>query len=783
MRLDLLLALRRLRADRFVNTIAILVASVAIGLAAAVAGGVHRVAVAPLDYPDSRRLIRIVGVSAGVAGETNVSPPDFRDMRRRLRGVDSLAAVSPFAPQLTHTGSGVPQLVTARLITAGYFRTLRLPVVGREFTEREETPPARVVIVGERWWKTRLGARPDAVGTTITLNGLGYEVVGIVPDREQVFDTPDVWLPMQLPSEQIRALRVAAVIGRMQAGSSMASIVAEVDSLGESLRREHPATSGNWRPVVVPLAESISGPARPAARLMMVLVCVLWLATVVAIGGLALAKAAAAATERAVRVALGATRARLLRAVLVEQAVGGAAMLCGGVVTGFWAQEALQRLGILRPSDTTDPLVVAATALALVFITVAVSAAASASVTIRPAMLVARASVTRSSHRRGHLVLAVQLALSIALLSLGVAVASGALALHRVGLGFDPSGAHYFRIVLPPRYATPDARAAFWRQLVEQSNRIPGVAGAVLTTELPFTGQANPTAFRVKDADGRESDTDIRSVSPDFFRTVGMRLIAGNYPSESDTPASPKVVLINERLRRGLFGQASGIGQSLEFNFTSPPYRAEIIGIVSDVLHAGPAGGPKAEAYFPVNQSPLPAYTLVVRATLPPDTIQAALASVVGRMDQEVAVPHPTVWIDAVAQRFRVYLWRATVSLAVAAIVLLLATVGAYATASHVATTRRREFTLRLALGATPESIRGLLVGAGVRIFAVAACAGGVTGYAAVRLAGSVLEGTGNHPVLACAVAMSVALGALVLAGWRPARQASRLDTAAILRD
>ena len=461
----------------------------------------------------------------------------------------------------------------------------------------------------------------------------------------------------------------------------------------------------------------------------------------------------------------------------------GLAMFGAGVIVAISLQGTLNRLGVLRDIDVTSLTVVQVSAAVLVALATLVSVAASSSVRVRPDLLAGRSVVSRTSTRTGHIVVGTQLALAMVILSLAVSMAAGARALHTEHPGFEARDAHYLRIVLPPRYAAVSQRHAFWTQLIAGVRTAPGIANAAITSELPFTGQFNPTSFRARRSDGVEVDTDIRSVSPGYFEVTGLRLHAGTAFSETDTPDARKTTVINEQLRRRLFMDASGLGETVTFNFTSPPYTALVVGVVSDVRHSGPAGAPVAEAYFPANQVPLGVYTLVVRSSLPANSVRTQLAAVMRSIDPNVPVPVPASWSGAIAQRYVRYTWRAGVSLAIAAVVLLLAAVGVYASAAHVTSVRRREFAVRLALGATPAGIRRLILRDGVRVAIAAAVVGVPIAWVLVRLAASWVDGASGNALLASGGAAGLTLTAVAIASWRPAREASRLETGLLLRD
>jgi predicted permease len=780
MKLDVLTALRRLARERTSAFLVVLTLTLVGGVASVVLVVAYDVYFRPLSYPAAHELVRITGRSSDVVGTVNVSPPDFRDLRRGLASVARVAAVTPFTPQLTMTGVGEPLTVDARRISSRYFEILGIPLIaGREFVESEEQPPARSVILGERFWNAMFHDA-DMLGRLLTLNGEAYEVVGIVADREEVFGDADIWLPMQFPSEAIRGLRFMAVVGRLKADVTLDEAQASIDAIGVRLQREHPSTNARWQPAAASLAESVSGPLRSALALTVVVVLVLWFAACAAIGGLALSRTLQRAGELAIRKATGARTAQVLRAAIAEYVVLGFVGFIGATVLSQWVASSLRLLRLTPPAYTYDWRLTIITVFVLVAVAIG-GAAAAAAVAWKGRVLGQRPS--RSIARRPRTILvAAQVTIAVAVVGVAAMLLGGLIRLRSVDLAFAPNGASYVTISLPPRYATPQARARFWKQLVEQLHAIPGMRHVALTSELPLTGQQNPTAFVVRTPDGQQASIQLRSVSPYYFDAAGIAIRQGRVFSWQDDGAHPEVIVINEKLARMVFGGEDAIGERLSLNFTSPEHTAEIVGIVATVRHGGPAAPEAPEVYAPAAQTPLPRYTVLLRTDLAPQVLFSAVVREVHEADGGLAVPMPKRWSDSVEEQFTVHQTRLALAIVMAVIAVLLAALSAFGTIAEMVSMRSQEFAVRLALGAAPSSLMRTL-GAELGRYIVAAIVGGLILMSTLRgWAASAMDAVALPRRWPEVSAFAIVAVAVAVASWLPTRRITRIDPADVLR-
>jgi predicted permease len=780
MRLDVLTSLRRLARERTSGVLIVLTLALVGGVSSAVLAVASRVYLRPLSYPAAHELVRITGRSSDVVGTVNVSPPDFRDLRRGLVTSAAVAAVSPFTSQLTMTRVGEPIAIDARRISSRYFETLGIPLIaGREFVETEEQPPAKPVILSERFWKAMF-QDANMLGRLLTLNGEAYEVVGIVADREEVFGDADIWLPMQFPSEAIRGLRIMAVVGRRGAGVTLDDARAAVDAVGARLQHEHPSTNARWQPVATSLTESVSGPLRSPLALTVTVVLILWFAACAAMSGLALSRTLQRADELAVRRALGARTAQVLRAAIADYVVLGCFGFIGAAASSRWVASSLRLLGLTPPAYIHDWRLTITTV--FVLITVAIGSAAVAAALAWKRTVPAPRTTRTIARAPRNILVAAQVMIAVAVVGVAAMLLGGLMQLRAIDLAFAPHGASYLSISLPPRYATPHERARCWNQLVEQLKAIPGVRDVALTSELPFTGQQNPTAFVATTPDRQQASIQLRSVSPSYFDAAGIAVTQGRAFSSQDDGSRPNVIIINQRLARMIFGSHRAIGERLSLNFTNPGHTAEIVGIVATIRHGGPAAAEAPEVYAPAAQTPLPRYTVLLRSALAPQVLFPRVAREVHETDGDLAVAMPKRWSDSVEEQFTVHQTRLALAIVLALVAVLLAALSAFGTMAETVSMRSQEFAVRLALGAAPSTLIRTLF-ADVGRYVLVAIVGGLALMSMLReWTASAIAGVALPRRWPEVSAFAVVAVAVAVAGWLATRRITRLELTNILR-
>jgi predicted permease len=771
-------AVRALR-RRVVTTMLLwLVLGLGTGIPAAVLAAA--VVVATPAGPDQATVFRVYGVTPSSA-ELNLSPPDFHDIRAAATRIESLAAVSPFAPQLTLTGRGDPRLVVARRVSSGFFQTLGVPILaGREFLASEETPPARPVILGEPFWRDVLGSRSDAVGQLLLLNGAPYTVIGVVSGHDPVLGAADVWLPVQFPSREIRGLRLLTVIGRMAPGRPPADGAGELAALAASLRAQHPTTHAHADVRVVPLAEAIAGPLEEPTRVMTVCALLLWVLTTLVAAGYAIAVALQTWRPAAIARALGGSPLRVWISAAAPHTVLVTMALPLTVAAAAWTITVTDAAGLLALPRPASAMLAALIGTGLLLFILVTMIGASAFVP-SPARPDAMRGAGRSVGRGQRAVVATEAACAVVLLVVATTLIWGVVAVGRRDPGFTAANRLYARLSLPNAGGTPPADR--WRVLTAAAAVLPGVSAVALTTELPHTGQDNPAPFTVDSLEGRRSVAGVRAVTAAYPSVAGLRLLKGRWLDEADDERRPRVALVNRRLAVELFGTDAVVGRTVAVDVTQPPMTADIVGVVSDIRHASLWGDVAPEAYFSLMQVALPSTTMVIESTLAPSVMQPALHAAVRSREPDMAVPMLVRWSDAVQARIAPYERRASFAGVLALTAILLTAASLYALVAQIVETRRQEFAVRIALGCPPHQAQRVLLAHSTTLALLGAIPGSIVAMPPARLLASTLGEWATSVAVASASAAVVLLGAVACAAaWKPARDAARIDPASTLR-
>jgi len=815
---DLRYALRTLARTPAFTLTAVLTLALGIGANTAMFSVVNAVLLRPLPFADPDRLVFVFSQnSRRNEGQMRVSALDFADWQREARSFDAVAA---------HVGTGftfsgdeaAPELAIGQLVTQDFFRVLGVqPLVGRPFVADEFTPGRdRALLLSYGLWQRRFGSDATVAGRIVAVNGRPYEIAGVMP---RAFGYPtdryQLWAPLALTSETPdpdalpvnRNTHYLRVIARLKPGVVEARAQAEMSAIADRLASQYPDTNRGLAARVLPLGDQLLGDVRTA---LLVLLGAVGFVVLIACGNvtnLLLARATSRQRELAVRAALGASRARLVRHLFTETAVlyvGGA---IAAIVVASWAlalADSLKPDGIPRLADATiDARVLAVTSLvsmltALVFGLAPAIHGARTDVGDALKSGVRTSGTSRGRQRlRAGLVVG-QLALSMVLLvGAGLALRSF-MRLTHVDPGFDADGQLTFGIVMPAaRYPGAAEMRLFQSRLIAGLAAAPGVQNAGATTHLPFTGQNLENGFTAEgfevpaDGRGREGPVaGLRGIAGDYFAALGIPVTRGRAFSAADREGMPLVAIVNETFARKYWPGQEAIGKRLRLGGPSSddPWRV-VVGVVGDIKHMGPAAETRPEVDLPFAQLD-PGFvttwargpSIVLRGSLP----TASLASIAR---EHVKAADPTMPLtnvqtlaalasDIVSQpRFRTVLLGVFASLA-----LVLATVGVFGVLSYFVTERTQEIGVRLALGAGPADVVRMVV---ARAVALAAGGTAIGLLAAVPLSRSMQALLFEIPPFDLLTFASVALGlvaAAALASYWPARRATRVDPVAALR-
>ena len=805
---DLRYALRTLARTPGFTATAGLTLALGIGATTLMFSIVHAVLWRPLPYPEPDRLVLLFNVrQQGGGPQIRASGLDFADWRARAQSFDGLAA--HVGTGFTFSGTGEPELIRGQMVTDDFFRVIGVaPALGRPFTPDEFTPgrEARVILT-HRLWQRRFGGDAAIVNQTTTINGRGFTIVGVMPAGFEYPTAVYEWLaPLTTPRTAEmpplnRASRYLQVVGRLKLGVSADRARVEMTTITANLAREYPESNANLPAVVVSVKDNAVRDVREPLYMLLTAVALVVLIACGNVTNLLLARATGRAREVAVRQALGAGRARLVRQFLVESVVLYAIGAGGALALAAWGLAGIALVDLPQvprlDQATIDGRVFAAT-LGIAFVTAVIFGIAPAlqGSVVGPAEALrsgGRTSGGTPARQRARLAIVIsELALAVVLL-VGAGLALRSLArLGAVDPGFDADRQLTFGIVMTPaRYGDAARMTTFASQLAERLESNAGVQAAGATTHLPLSGQNMENGFTVEGfVPSGPSDVPLagmRGVVGSYFTALGVTLKAGRFFTDADREGSQPVAIVNELFARRYWPGQNPIGKHL--SEYGNDLRREVVGVIGDIRHAGPMAEIRPEVTIPYSQLSSGflttwsrGMTYVVRSDAPwGDIVQGARAAVASA-DPAMPLIEPKRISDlasnAIAQpRFRTWLLTAFALLAV-----VLAVVGVFGVLAYFVTQRAREIGIRVALGATSRDIVRMVLGRGMAV----AAAGIVLGIAAaIPLAiwmRTLLFGIDPiDPLTLVSVAVGLAAVA-ALASYIPARRALRIEPSTALK-
>jgi len=809
---DVRMALRRMRQAPGFSAAAVATLALGLGLNSAVLGLAYALFLKPLPVDDPSR---VVIVNRVIAGDSRrgfpISFPEYVYYRNHARTFADLAAHYSTSPMSIVTPGG-PLNGMGAVVTANYFRLLRLqPAVGRFFLPDEDVVPGRnpVVVLSYDLWRTRFGADGAILGTAVRINGIAFTVVGIAPEgfHGVLIGLPpnDVWIPSAMFGVGYRycdglaqGCNVIDLLGRLDDAVSVQDAQAEMNVLTSQLQSVIPKTDSRVRSVEVRPARGIRLMEQqrdsPIVQLLAGAAALVLIVTSANVAGLMLARGLRRRREIAIRLALGASRGRVIRLLLVESVtlavVGGAAGLlvsavATGVLRGYFGQAG--------GPDTLDLSV----DLRVVLASIAVAALTGVLTGLTPALQATRPDTagamkedsagggTRSSRlREGLLVL--QVALSVVLLgSSGLLVRSFFL-LHR-GPGFDPNAIAVVRLRPSLVGYTNDRAWMFQREVIRRLEALPGIAGASPAVVPPLPGWGRPVRPIGVDGDAADPSSAFRAsttfVGARYFKTLGAGLVAGREFDDHDTEDGPRVALVNEALARRLWPKGGAVGSHV----TIGPRRYEVVGVVKDLQWLSAFESPEPIAYLNYWQQDRSDIwsqdsRTHIRAAGDAVAIVPEIRRVIGEIDSDVPVSEVQVLGRQLDTQFAAVHAARTMFVVFGGLALVLSAIGLYAALAFAIGQRTREIAVRMALGASRADVGRIVFRRGTRIFATGAAAGlAGCGFAGPFLA-HFLYGVSPRDPYALLTGPLVLGGAALLAIWLPARRAMRLDPIVALR-
>jgi len=774
-------------------------AVLASGIAAATAifSVVNGVLLTPLPYRAPESLVRIFGTWEHGSRE-GISPPNFSDYREQNNSFESIAGVSIATPLLNLKAAGEPEQVRGRNVTAGFFATLGVqPLLGREFRRADEAwkGPAAVILSYDLW-QHQYGAKTSVLGEHLNINGVPHTVVGVLPPFFNFLGSTDLFTPVQYnPVPGMRSARILIVIGRLKVGSDLQRAQSELDILARVLREEHSQFNRGWSARAAPLTDEVVRDVRNGLQMLLGAIGLVILLVSASIASMMLSHAAGRQSEISVRLALGASRSRLVRQLITESML---LALTGGVigcVLGYWCLEFIKRFGpaaIPRLAEATIDLRVLA-------FTFAISMLTGLAFGLGPALRAGRFEISQELKAGGRTVtkqfglrdilVVSQVTVSVVLLIGAGLLIRSLFRLEAVNPGFRASNILTTRIALPgSKYSDGVGGKAttFWHEAIRSVQAIPGVESAAVTSELPLAGLNNPTPRTATASGGEPHHVYIRSVSPSYWTVMRIPLYKGRFLSPDDRKATQRVVVINEQFRKDVFGDQEPTGKLLTFDFQERQekenYQAVVVGVVGDVRHTSLAAPPFREAYLPLDQGPLFNYDMVVRTSTNPKSISGDLKKAIWSLDRDESVGplrtmEEVVDLGLAQPKFRGYILGGF-----AGVALVLSAAGLYGLLSFLVTQRKREIGIRIALGAAPADVIRLIVGKGIGLTATGLLIGFLAAFGVTRFMSTLVYGIGSADPMTFIAGGAGLLLVAFLACCLPARRAMRLNPVDVLR-
>lgn len=799
---DLRFTLRQLRKNPAFTLTATMMVALGIGASVAIFAFVDAALIKPLPYQDPARLLFVSGTTPGIPRGA-LSYYDYLDWKKSNRVFDSLDV---FAQRgyVVSSSAGVEMTDGAR-VTDGFFRTLGVaPILGRDFYSGEDLPEApRTVILSYASWQKRFGGKPEIIGQSINLSEVPYTIVGVLPQNFHfgLVENTEFWTTIKPGGgcDLRRSCHYLRGVARLKEGVSEEAALADVTRIAKDLEAQYPDSNRQQGATVAPLSEIIVGDVKPVLLLLLAGVGLLLVIACVNVASLLLVRSETRRRELAVRRALGATRARLIRQFVIEGVVLVGIGTGAGLLSSHWTMQ------ILRGLIPTDMLAsmpylndLGLNSRVLMFaLGIAILAAAlfSLSPAFRLSTLDVRDDMADGSRgaagrvwtRIGSKLVIFELTTAMVLLVGAGLLGKSFYRLLQVDAGFETKNLITMRLRPPLSVYQEDEKAVMLgRNVVDEIKRLPGVASVGLVDTLPLNFNGNTDWIRIvgRPYNGEHNEVLQRGVSNDYFTTLQAKLLRGRSFTDADDLKKPRVAVINQTFATKYFPGEDPVGQRFaDFNL-APESMTEIIGVVDDIRE-GPLDAEIWPAYYySLNQEPEQNFALLVRTSHAEESLITTVADAVRRLDSRISISSQTTMAARVNNAPSVYLRRSSTWLVggFAVVALLLGVVGLYGVVAYSVSQRTREIGVRIALGAQRSNVYRLIM----KEAGTLALAGIVIGTGCAVLAASLMRKLlfGTPPWdLTTLISVAVVLGAsALLASFLPARRAASVDPISALR-
>ncbi|HEY2375658.1 MAG TPA: ABC transporter permease [Gemmatimonadaceae bacterium] len=805
---DIRYSTRKLMRTPGFTTIVVGTLSLAIGATTAVFSIVNGVLLEPLPLRDPSRVVSVSSV--GRDGQRNpMSLPDFTDYRADSRLVSAMSGIDGGTHNLTAT-DGDPIRLTGARVNANFFDILGIsPLLGRGFVRGDDAKAAAfTVVLSEALWRSHFGSDPAVIGRQLIIDGRPHTVLGVVP-RIDIPRDNDVWLPL-IPENgeddpSNRGAHFLRGVGRLAPTATVERAALELSQIARRLAQQYPESNANFGATVIPLREAIVGNVRPALVVMLAGVGFVLLIACANVANLLLVRASTRETEIAVRTALGAGQRQLVRQLVTESmllALGGAVV---GTALAAWAVDGVKTFG---PRGVPRLANVTIDARVLIF-SVVVAIVAGLLFGLAPALHAAKTNVgqmlkesTRGSsgrrgtrRTRGALVVA-EMALAVILLIGAGLLARSFVALTNVNPGYRPENVVTMSVSLPnTKYPWDQQAINFVDQLLERVRQLPEVQSAAVAFGRPLSEDGMRITFERTDRPPSTPDkrlvADVRVVTPAFFSTLRIPIVAGRGLQATDLPNAPQAVVVSEAFVKQFYPNENALGKHIVLGWgrqrsankaDTVTAGGEIVGIAGDVKSFGANEAAPSTVYVPFDQGPIGDLSVLVRATVSPSLTINGTRAAIKEVDGDLPVFDVKTMTDVVSDSVAQPRFYAILLGSFAGIALLIAALGIYGVISYAVSQRTRELGIRIALGAQSERVVRLVIGQGLTLTLFGILIGIAGAFVLTRLIATMLFGVAPADPLTFVGVATVFVLVACLASYLPARRAAGVDPIIAMR-